>query len=151
MAAAFFVGLLTLSAQAQSQQTDAATTFEDVQAEFSEAFAIIGAYTAQERDEALAALDATLQRLDAQIEETEDAVRDEWSEMSQATREQTAAAMRTLRERRNRLSEAAGALSQGMGTAWDDLMAGVRNGWTDLDRAWDDAEAAIGPESETGD
>lgn len=148
IAAAFCLGFLTLSAPAQSQQSDAGTTLDNVQAEFSEAFATIGAYTAQERDEALTELDATLQRLDEQIEETEVAVRDEWSEMSQATREQTAAAMRTLHERRNQLSEATGALSQGMGTAWDDLMAGVRNGWNDLELAWDDAAAAVGPDSE---
>ena len=148
--AAVCLGLLTLSAPAQSQQSDAGATFDDVQAEFAEAFATIGDYTVEERDEALAALNETLQQLDAQIEDTEDAVRDEWSEMSQASREQAAAAMRALRERRNELSEAAGALSQGMGTAWDDLMVGVRTGWTDLERAWDDAAAAVGPDSEEG-
>lgn len=150
-ATALCFGLLAVSGPAQSQQSDDSTTFEDVQAEFSEAFESIGQYSAQQRDEAMAALDDTLEQVDARIEETEEAVRNNWSEMSQAAREQTAETMRNLRERRNQLSEATGALSQGAGTAWDDLMEGVRNSWNDLQLAWDDATEAASPESETGD
>ena len=50
------------------------TNFEDVEAEFSEAFETIDQFTALQRDEALATLDATLWRLDVQIEDTEKAV-----------------------------------------------------------------------------
>ncbi|WP_439156307.1 hypothetical protein [Yoonia sp.] len=143
-------GLFALSGPAHSQQSDTGATLEEVQAEFSEAFEAIGQFSARERDEALAALDDTLQQVDERIEETEQAVRDNWSEMSQATREQTAETMRTLRERRNQLSKAIGALSQGAGTAWGDLMEGVRSGWNDLELAWDDATAALTPETESG-
>ncbi|MCR9112056.1 MAG: hypothetical protein NXH84_02215 [Rhodobacteraceae bacterium] len=150
-ALALCVGLLALPLPVQAQQSDETTTFEDVQKEFSETFDTISEYTAQEREDALAAIDETLQRLDGRIEETEAAIRDQWSEMSQATREQTAATLKTLRERRNRLSEAVGALSQGAGNAWGDLMAGVRNGWNDLERAWGDAASTVDTETETGD
>lgn len=93
-------------------------------------------------------MDATLQRLDERIDQTEARVRDEWADMSEATQEQTAAALSALRERRNRLSEAYGALSQGGGTAWNDLMTGIQDGWADLEQAWDDAIAAMDPETE---
>jgi hypothetical protein len=70
--------------------------------------------------------------------------------MSQETRERAAEALSALRERRNRMSEAFGALSQGSGSAWDDLLAGIRSGWDDLEDAWDKAAAALDPDAETG-
>ena len=76
IAAACCLGILAVSAAAQTQQSDEMTSFENVQLEFSEAFQSIAQFTALQRDEALAALDATLQRLDAQIEKTEKSVRD---------------------------------------------------------------------------
>ena len=69
--------------------------------------------------------------------------------MSQATRDRTAAALRALRERRNRLSASYGALSQGAATAWGDLMAGIQDGWADLETAWDEAATAMNADTET--
>lgn len=143
--------LLALSPPTWAQSDDDATRLEDVQAEFSEAFDAIGDYSADQRDEALDAIDATLGRIDDRIDDLEQRVRNQWSEMSEATQENTSAALSALRERRNRLSEAFGALSQGAGTAWQDLLAGVRTGWADLERAWDEAAAAMRPETETED
>lgn len=131
-------------------QSDSVTNLDEVQAEFAEAFEAIGDYSAAQRDEAVAELEATLTRVDDRIEALEGRVRNEWSQMSEATREQTAAALRNLRDRRNQLSEALGALSQGAGAAWDDLVQGIRNGWNDLEAAWDEA-AAAGTEPEKGD
>ncbi len=142
--------VITVPATGLAQQTGEETTLDDVQGEFSEAFAAIGGFTADQRDAALAEMDATLQRLDDQIDETEARVREEWADMSEATRERTSAALSAMRERRNRLSESYGALSQGTATAWGDLMAGVRSGWADLETAWDDAAAAMSDRTETG-
>lgn len=142
--------LLVSTTSAWSQQSDASTSLDDVQAEFADAFAAIGAYSAEQRDEALDAMEMTLARIDEQIDDLEQRIRDEWADMSEATREQTTGALSALRERRNRLSEAFGALSQGSGSAWDDLMAGVRDGWADLETAWDDAAAAVAPDPDTG-
>ena len=133
-----------------AQQSGDAASLDDVQAEFAEAFDAIGQYTAQERDAALAALDETLGRIDDQIDQLEQRVRDQWAEMSQAARERTSNALRELRTQRNRLSEAYGALGQGAGDAWGDLVTGVRAGWTELELAWDEAFVALGPEPEQG-
>ncbi len=134
-----------------AQQSQDPTTLDQVQAEFSDAFDAIGDFTIDQRDAALAEMETTLERLDARTDETEARVREEWADMSQATREQTSAALTDLREQRNRLSESYGALSQGAATAWDDLMDGVQAGWADLETAWDDATTAISENTETGD
>ena len=137
--------------QSDTETTAEETTVDDVQAEFSDAFDTIGDYSAEQRDEALARMEVTLARLDERIEETETRVREEWAGMSEATQERTSAALSALREQRNGLSEAYGALSQGAGTAWGDLMDGVQTGWSDLASAWDDATLAISNDNETGD
>jgi len=143
------LGPMMVPGVAAAQQSEDETSLDEVQAEFSEAFSAVGGYTADQRDAALAEMEATLQRLDEQIDETEARVRREWSEMSEATRERTSDALSALRERRNRLSESYGALSQGTASAWDDLMAGVRSGWTDLEAAWDEAAVAMSDSTET--
>jgi len=133
-----------------AQQSDDQTTLDEVQAEFSDAFAAIGDFTADQRDAALAEMETTLQRLDERIDETEARVREEWANMSEATQEQTSAALTDLREQRNRLSQAYGALSQGASTGWDDLVVGIQDGWADLERAWDDADAAMSDDTKNG-
>jgi chromosome segregation ATPase len=143
--------LIAVPGTGLTQQSQEPTTLDEVQAEFSDAFAAIGDFTADQRDAALAEMETTLQRLDERIDETEARVREEWAAMSEATREQTSAALSAMREQRNRLSESYGALSQGASTAWDDLMDGVQAGWADLETAWDDATAAMSDNTETGD
>jgi hypothetical protein len=150
LAAVVGLAVLLLPCLGSAQKTEGAASLDEVQAELSEAFDAIGRYSAQERDEAIAALDRTLVRIDAEIERVERRVRNEWSEMSQAARADAAGALRTLRSQRNRLSEARGALAHGVGAAWDDLVDGVRNGWTALESAWDQAARTLGPEPRTG-
>ncbi|SDC02430.1 hypothetical protein SAMN04488239_10147 [Ruegeria marina] len=142
--------MLALPSLAWSQQSDTQTNIDDVQAEVTEAFEVIGAYSAGQREKALDAVETTLARIDQQIDDLERRVRDQWADMSEATRERTTASLSALRERRNRLSQAFGALSQGTGSAWDDLMMGVRNGWTDLETAWDETAAALDSDPNTG-
>ena len=155
MSVALAVGLLVVGLGAVpgtglAQQSQETPNLDEVQAEFSEAFAAIGDYTADQRDAALAEMEETLQRLDERIDETEARVREEWSEMSAATQERTTAALSSLREQRNRLRDSYDALSQGAATAWDDLLAGVQDGWADLERAWDNAAETISADTDTG-
>ena len=144
------IAALSLSAPGWAQETAETTSVDDVQAEIAQAFDTIGRYTADERDEALAALRTTLERLDQEIEATEDRARTRWSDMTQDARERTSGALADLRIGRNRLSQTYGALSQSADSAWDDLLAGMREDWNALETAWDNAAIAAGPETETG-
>jgi TolA-binding protein len=150
MAGLLGVALVAAPGTSPAQQSEDETTLDEVQAEFSAAFASMGEFTADQRDAALAEMEETLRRLDERIDETEARVREEWADMSQAARERTSAALSDLRRQRNRLSEAYGALSQGASSAWDNVVAGVQDGWTDLERAWDDTAASMSDDSENG-
>lgn len=120
-------------------ESDDQITVDDVQDELSEAYDEIARYSAQERDDALTALDNTLRRIDDQIEVLEQRARQNWANMSQAARDRTTVALQELRARRNRLAQTYGALTHGADAAWDELVFGVTRAWEDLEAAWDDA------------
>jgi cytochrome c556 len=145
MTAAATVALATsafVSLPAAAQQNGDTVKFEDVQKEISETFDVIGKYGEQQRQEAVDAFKASLERIDARIDQLEQRVRQNWSSMSEAARDRTAGALRELRVRRNRLSEAYGALQQGAGDAWSELQQGASRSWSELEKAWDEAEDA---------
>jgi len=125
-----------LAVPAAAQDTDALTTAEEVRAEISEAMDAIGAYSAQERDDALAEARAVLDRLDDEIERRDRALRENWAEMSDAARETAESRLRELRQARNRLGERFGALQSGASSAWDELMTGFSNALGDFSDAW---------------
>jgi len=135
------VGLAAiLAVPAAAQDTDELTTADEVRSEISEAMDAIASYTEQERDQALAEAREVLMRLDAEIERREQALRENWSEMSIAARETAEARLRDLRQARNRLGERYGALESGASNAWDELKAGFSDAWNDFSEEWSAAD-----------
>ncbi|SEP27985.1 hypothetical protein SAMN04490248_1732 [Salinihabitans flavidus] len=135
------VGLIALLAvPAAAQDTDTLTTSEEVRAEISEAMEAIAAYSEQEREQALAEAREALNQLDAEIERREQALRENWSEMSDAARETAEARLRDLRQARNRLGERYGALESGASSAWDELKTGFSDAWGAFSEAWSAAD-----------
>lgn len=152
VAAALAFGPVT--ATADEHGGDNGMSFDEVRSELSEAMQALGDYTAQERDEALAAAREALDRADAEIERQEQALRENWAEMSEAAREDAAARLEDLREARNQLGERFGALRAGADSAWDDLTQGFSNAWDSFSDAWsdtaEDAMDATGNDADSG-
>jgi len=135
---------ITLPGPLSAQQTGDTTmenrvTVEQIQSELSDAFAAIGAYTMQERDEALDLARTSLGRVDHEIDVLEQQVRENWHAMTQDAQEETSQAMRTLRERRNRIGELYGAMTNGTEAAWGEMKHGFAKAWEALKSAWSDA------------
>ena len=129
-----------LALPAAAQDSDALTTADEVRAEIAEAMNAVSDYSAQERDQALARARAALDRLDAEIARREQALRENWAEMSGSSRETAEARLRDLREARNRLGERYGALQVGTSSAWDELSSGFSDAWSDVSEAWSAAD-----------
>lgn len=129
---------LALPVAAQDQ--NAITTADEVRAEISEAMDAIVAYTEQERDQAVTEAREALNRLDAEIDQREQAARENWAEMSEAARETADARLKDLRQARNRLGERYGALESSADNAWDELKTGFSDSWNDFSEAWSVAD-----------
>lgn len=143
-AAALSVAVAIFALPVAAQDSGSPMTTDEVRAEISEAMDAIGAYTEQERDQALAQARETLDRVDAEIERREEAMREGWAEMSEEARETARARLRDLREARNRLGERYGALESGTSSAWEELKEGFSDAWTAFSEAWtasDETEA----------
>lgn len=130
-------GLIALATPAAlAQGSPAGTSAGDVRAEVSEAMDAIARYSVQERDRALARARDALNRLDAEIERREQALREAWPQMSERARATAQARLRDLRAARNTLGERYGALQAGASAGWDELRAGFSNAWTAFSDAW---------------
>lgn len=135
------IAMLALASAGWSQESAGQTTsFEEVRSEISEAFRAAREYSADQRDLALSQIEQTMARIDDEIDALENRTRENWSEMTDAAKERTAAALKELRMRRNRLSERYGELKQGTETAWDKLQDGFAEAWQALSAAWQGAD-----------
>lgn len=143
---------VALASAAWAEEHDDSVTARDVLTELSETFDTLGQYAAAERDEAVATIRRSLDRVDRQIARLESRARENWSGMSEAAQERTTQALADLRERRNDLSEMLGALGRGADDAWEDMVGGMKAGWQDLTGAWATAtEAVDGDDSDDSD
>lgn len=116
--------------------TPGLTTSQEVRQEISQAVDAVGDYAAQERRQALARARAAMERLDAELDRRQDALRENWNDMSASAREEARVAMRDLRQARNRLGERYGALEAGADSAWDELTEGFVEAYRDLSELW---------------
>ncbi|MEE4120684.1 MAG: hypothetical protein V2I65_16915 [Paracoccaceae bacterium] len=135
------VALACAGGPANAQEAGALTTRAEVRSEIEQAMEAIAAYSEQERDEAVAEARAALDRLDAEIARREQALRENWAEMSDEARETARTRLEELRAARNRLGERYGALQSGASEAWDELTAGFSDAWNAFSETWSDEPA----------
>lgn len=139
-AAAFAIVVIAGSVPALAQQSDEMVTSDEVKAEISQAMDAVRAYTVQQRDEALVTAHEGLVKLDAEIERREKALRENWAELDEATREEYGATVSTLRAARNELGERVGALQTGSADAWVELKQGFSNAYDAFEARWREAD-----------
>jgi chromosome segregation ATPase len=137
---ALAAALVAFALPTAAQDAGALTTTDAVRTEISQAMEAIAAYSAQERDQALAEARAAMTRLDAEIDRREEALRENWAEMSDATRETARNGLQDMRMARNRLSERYGALETGASGAWEELKTGFSGAWGAFSEAWTAAD-----------
>ncbi|SHM73500.1 hypothetical protein SAMN05443432_11346 [Roseovarius litoreus] len=133
---------LASTTPALAQSDDGLMTTKELKAEISEAMDAVAEYSEQERDQALTTAREAMTRLDAEIERREQALRNDWADMTEAAREEASDRMADLREARNTLSERYGALKAGTGSAWDELKAGFAGAWDAFAGVWTDDEGS---------
>ena len=131
---------LSFAIPAAAQEEEPLTTPDEVRTEISEAMEAVADYSAQERDAALTEAREALDRLDAEIERREQALRENWADMSDAARENARERLNDLREARNELGERYGALQAGTRDAWEELRAGFADAWSTFSDAWETAD-----------
>lgn len=136
---------LTPATVALADSTDA--SFENVKQETTELMTELKTYSAEQRDEAVAAVGSALDTLDRKIDALDARIEEEWDEMSADARETSKESMAKLREQRAEVAEWFENLKSSSDDTWEDVKDEVSNAYEDLSdsfsEAWADTKKAV--------
>lgn len=108
------------------------TSAGDVKAQVEEAARAVESYTADQRDEAVRKVRSALDAVDARMDVLRDRLEAEGETMSAAAKRQTRAALRELREQREKVAEWYGALKHSSTSAWEHVKHGFADAYRSL-------------------
>jgi len=100
------------------------TELDEVKHEWAQTVEALKAYTAVQRDAAVARAKQTLDAMDTRLEQLESRTQQEWDSLSQSARETREATLRTIRMQRNEAAEWYGGMKHGSAEAWESVKQG---------------------------
>jgi chromosome segregation ATPase len=119
----------------------------DVKDELTDVTKIIGEYSADRKDEAIAKVDDALNKLDAGIDELQSSIEKKSSQMSDSAREKAENSMKALRRQRNEVAEWYGGLKHSSADAWEQVKRGFTESYGTLRDSWSKAKQEFGKAS----
>lgn len=120
------------------------TSIEEVRKEAQDLRQTLGAYTADQKDEAIRKTKTTLDRLDKRIDELEARVDESWDRMDKDARKKARASLKALRKQRNQVAEWHGSLKSSTENAWEHLKKGFSDAHKALNEALGKSENEFG-------
>ncbi|WPL18253.1 hypothetical protein Thiowin_03317 [Thiorhodovibrio winogradskyi] len=121
---------------ASNNDSNPAGSPSEVREETDELLKDLQAYGADQRDQAMAASQAALEKADARINAMQDWIDENWSDMSETARQEARASMDALRERRTQVAEAYGGMETSTESAWEAMKTGFGEAYHALGEAW---------------
>lgn len=139
------IGILSVIQVCYAQQEDTDTSIEEVKRETQDLLQTIGAYTADEKDEAVKKAKELINNLDERIDALEAKIDKNWDQMSEATRTQARESLKALRKQRNQVAEWYGSMKTSSANAWDRMKNGFSDAYKALADAWEKSEKEFKP------
>lgn len=134
-------GLTPLCAAATTSDK---TSIEDVKQESQELIQTLKGYTAAQRDEATAKINATLAHLDQRINALELTIDNNWDKMDKAAREKARASLQELRRERMEVAQWYGSLKSSSSDAWEQMKRVFSDAYISLNETWEKSEIEFG-------
>jgi len=125
---------------ASEKEKSPSTSAEDVKKETAEAMQAIKKYSYDQRDKAVKEMKAAMDNLDTRIDNMQSRMEENWDKMSQASREKASKTLKTLRKKRNDLSEWYGGLKHSSAKAWNHVKDGFASGYESLAESFEKAQ-----------
>lgn len=120
-----------------------ATDAGEVKKEWSEAVESLKAYSASQRDEALAEAEETLNAMDKRIDEMESRARQDWQDLSEDIRQRREATLRALQEQRDELAKQYDQMQASSSDAWEEVKKGFIDSYNTLSSSLNDAQSEL--------
>lgn len=120
-----------------------ATDAGEVKKEWSEAVESLKAYSINQRDEALAKAEETMDAMDKRIDEMESRARQGWQDLSADIRQRREATLSAMQEQREELAEQYEQMKASSSDTWDDVKKGFIDSYNALSSSLDDAQSDL--------
>ncbi len=120
------------------------TSIKDVKQETQDLIQAIGAYTADQREEAIEKTQTALDELDKRIDALETSIDNNRDQMNEDAREKARANLKALREQRTEVAEWTSKMKTSSADAWEDTKKGFSDAYKSLSDAWQKVEKEFG-------
>lgn len=111
----------------------------DVSEEVKEAASAIGEFTVEQKDAAVGKAREMMDSIDDRIHKLEGRMEANWDDMKESSRDKYNKTLKTLREKRNNLSEWYGSMKHSSKDAWSEVKSGFSKSYESLAQSWQDA------------
>lgn len=120
------------------------TSLEDVKKESNDLIQTLKAYSAAQRDEAIAKIKVTLDDLDQRITALEATIDANWEKMDKTARENARIRLQELHEERTEVAKWYDSLNSSSAEAWEQTKKVFSEAYKDLNEAWEKSEEEFG-------
>lgn len=138
------IALLVTIPLCYAKSSEEKTSIKEVKQETQDLIQALGAYTADQRDEAVQRAKTALNNLDKRIDALEKRIDDNWDQMNKAAREKARANLKALRKQRNEVAEWYGSLKTSSAGAWEHIKKGFSDAYKALGDAWEKSAKEFG-------
>jgi Skp family chaperone for outer membrane proteins len=136
---AFFLGHVLLFSSAFAG--DPVPSLDDVKKELSEAMDAMRAYSEHRQAEAIKAMEAVLEKMDARIAALSDDIQNKWEKLEPEAREKARESLERLRRLRDRTAKSIAEWKSGGKITWDKIKQDFLNAWEEFQKTPEDQDA----------
>ena len=116
--------------------TDASEDKTSIKQETQDLLQALGAYAADQREEAVEKTQTALDKLDKRIDALETRIESNWDQMDKDAREKARANLKALREQQTEVAEWYSRLKTSSADTWEHTKKGFSNAYKNLSDAW---------------
>ena len=138
------IAMLVITPLCYAESSEEKTSIEEVKQETQDLIQALGAYTADQREEAIQRARTALNNLDNRIDALEKRIDDNWDQMNKAAREKAHVNLKALRKQRNKVAEWYGGLKASSADAWEHMKKGFSDAYKALGDAWEKSVKEFG-------
>jgi len=138
------IAMLVIPPLCHAESSEEKTSIKEVKQETQDLIQALGAYTADQRDEAVQRAKTALHKLDERIDALETRIDNNWDQMNKAAREKARANLKALRKQRTEAAEWYGSLKTSSADAWEQIKKGFSDAYKALGDAWEKSAKEFG-------
>lgn len=133
----FMIGILGIAPALYSGSSANSTSINDVKQETQELIKTLASYSVDQRKEAVQKAKKALDNMDKRIDVLQAHIDQNWDKMNKNAQDKARTSLKTLRNKREQVTEWYNSLKSGSKDAWEHAKEGFSDAYTGLNKAWE--------------